>query len=73
MGDEIVGVGALENKHLDRVIGLGALDQGDQVADQFGSQQIHWRSRDLGKENAPFPTDVERLEYGGKRLRWRLI
>src|SRR5215468_4952666 len=35
MGDEIVGVGTLEDEYLDGVVGLSLLNERDQIADQF--------------------------------------
>ena len=46
VGDEVVRIGALEHEHLDGVVGLGALNEGDQIADQFGAEEIHRRRRD---------------------------
>ena len=62
VGDEVVGVGAREHEHLDGVVGLGSLDEGDQIADQLGPQQIHGRGRDLREQNGPFLAHGERLE-----------
>ena len=61
VGDEIVGVGALEHEHLNGVVGLGTLNEGHQIADQLGPEQIHRRSRDLHEQNGSFPLDAERL------------
>jgi hypothetical protein len=33
VGNEVVGVGALEHEHLDGVAGLDSLNEGDQIAD----------------------------------------
>ena len=58
-------VGAREHQHLDGTIGLGHLSDGDQVADQFGLQQIHSRRRNLDEQNGSFPAQVERIvTYG---------
>ena len=62
MGDEVVGICACEHEHASGVVRFGALDQRDQVADQFGSQEIHRGSRDLREHDATFLADVERLE-----------
>lgn len=35
MGNEVIGVGAPEHQHLNGLIGLGLLNQRDQIADQF--------------------------------------
>ncbi len=45
--DEVVGVraGAGEHEHLHRVVGLCLLDEGDQITDQLGPQEIHGRGR----------------------------
>jgi hypothetical protein len=67
MGDEIVGVGTLEDKHPDSVISLGVLNQRDQITDQLGSQEIHRRRHDLRKQNAPFLADIQRFESDRKR------
>ena len=40
VGNEIVGVCALEHEYLDGVIGLGPLNEGYQVADQFGPKRF---------------------------------
>ena len=62
VGNEIVGVGALEHEHLDGVVGLGSLNEGDQIADQFGPQKIHGRGRNFREQNGPFLAHLERLE-----------
>ena len=62
VGNEIVGVGALEHEHLDGVVGLGSLNEGDQIADQFGPQKIHGRGRNFREQNGPFLAHGERLE-----------
>ncbi len=43
VGNEIVRVGALEHEHLEGFVGLGPLNERDQITDQFGSQKIHGR------------------------------
>ena len=53
MGDEVVRVGAAEHEHPDPLVGLGALDQRDEVADQFRPEQVHGRSRDLRESTRP--------------------
>ena len=62
VGNEIVGVGALEHEHLDGVVGLGLLNERDQIADQFRPQEIHRRGRNIHEQNRSFPTHLERLE-----------
>ena len=59
---EIIGVGALEHEHLDGPVGLGSLNEGDQIADQFGPHKIHGRGRNFHEQNAPVLTHGERLE-----------
>ena len=66
VGNEVVGVGALEHEHLDGVVGLGLLNEGDQIADQLGPQKIHGRGRDLREQNGPFLAHGERLEIHGE-------
>jgi Response regulator receiver domain len=65
VGNEIVGVAALEHEHLDGVVGLGYLNEGDQIADQFGPQKIHGRGRNLHEQNSTFLAYPERLESHG--------
>ena len=62
VGNEIVGVGALEHEHLEGVVGLGSLNERDQIADQLGPQKIHGRGRNFHEQNGPFPAHLERLE-----------
>ena len=62
VGNEIVGVGALEHEDLDGVVGLGSLNERDQIADQFGPQKIHRRGRNFHEQNGPFLAHGERLE-----------
>ena len=62
VGNEVVRVGALEHQHLDGAVGLGLLDEGDQIADQCRPQKIHRRGRDFGEQNGTFPAHRERLE-----------
>src|SRR5580700_6034123 len=54
VGDEVIGVSALEHDHADVVVGLRLLDEGDKVSDQFGSDEIQWRRRDIHEEDAAF-------------------
>jgi hypothetical protein len=54
VGNEIVRIGTLEHEHLDGVVGLGSLNEGDQIADQFGPQKIHGRGRNFREQNGPF-------------------
>ena len=63
VGNEIIRVGALEYEHLDRVVGLGALDERDQIANQLGSQKIHRRSRNLHEQDGPFLAYLERFVF----------
>ena len=55
VGDEVVRVGALEHQDPDAVIGLGLLDQRDQVANQPRRQKIHRRRRDLDEHDSAPP------------------
>ena len=63
VGNEIVGVGALEHEHLDGVVGLGSLDERDQIADQLGPEKIHRRGRNLREQDGPFLAHFERLVF----------
>jgi hypothetical protein len=40
VGNEIVGVRALEHEHPRRLVGLGALDEGDEITHQLGPQRF---------------------------------
>jgi hypothetical protein len=62
MGNEVVWVGALEHEDLNVVVGLGSLKEGDQIADQFRTQKIHRRRRDLREQNRFVPAQGERFE-----------
>ena len=62
VGNEIVGVGALEHEHLDGVVGLGLLNEGDEIANQCWPQKIHGRGSNVDKQNAAVPADFKRLE-----------
>jgi hypothetical protein len=75
MRNEVVGVGAAEHEHLDGVVGLGSLNEGDQVADEFGPEQIHGRGRDLREQNGPLLAHGERVEYHGISFQhaWRAL
>ena len=66
VGDEVVGIGTLEHENLEGVVSLGSLDEGDQIADQFGSQKIHGRGGNVHEQNGPLLTHGERLEVHGK-------
>jgi hypothetical protein len=65
MGYEIVRVGALEHQHLEHRVGLGASNEGDQIADQLRPDEIHGRSRDRRKQNGSFLAHHKRLEIHG--------
>jgi hypothetical protein len=67
--DEVVGVGAPEHEHLQRVVRLGALNERDQVADQLGPEEIHRRGRDLREDSGPVDMHCECLERPGIRCR----
>src|SRR5262245_1156388 len=41
--NEVVRISALEHDHLDRIVGLGSLNQCDQITDEFRPLKIHWR------------------------------
>jgi len=62
VGDEVVGVGAPEHEHLDGLVGLSLLNEGDQIADQLGSQKIHGRGRDLREQHGPVMARGKRFE-----------
>ena len=68
VGDEVVRVGALEHQDPDAVIGLGLLDQRDQIANQLGRQEIHRRRRDLHHHDCAVWTHGECLENHGTPL-----
>ena len=65
VGNEIVRIGTLEHEHLDGVVGLGPLNEGDQIADQFGPQKIHGRGRNFREQNGPFLAHGQCLENHG--------
>ena len=65
MGNEVVGVGALEHEYLDAVVGLGPLNEGDQIPDELGPQKIHGRGRQSANRTAPFLAHGERFENHG--------
>src|SRR6185437_10193023 len=52
MGNEIVGVRALEHDHLDRVVGLGSLNERDQIPDEFRPLKIHGRGINRCEQNS---------------------
>jgi hypothetical protein len=60
--DEVVRVGAREHDDAARRVRLGALDQGDEVTDELGAEEVHGRGRDLDEEDARVDPHVERLE-----------
>jgi hypothetical protein len=60
--DEVLRIGAAEHHHADFVVGLGALDERDQVADQLRPEQVHGRRRDLREPDAPFLPQTQRPE-----------
>ncbi len=62
MGDEVIRVGASEHGDLATRVGLGLLDQGDQIPDQLGPEEIHWRGRDFREQHGAFPRDIELFE-----------
>src|SRR6185295_14452335 len=43
VGNEVVRISAFEYEHLDRLIGLGLLNERDQIADEFRPLKIHGR------------------------------
>src|SRR5262249_14353948 len=59
--DEIVRVGTLQHKHFDGVVGLGLLNEGHQIANQFWAQKIHGRGCDVRKQNTPLLPHSQRL------------
>jgi hypothetical protein len=58
----LVYEGALEHEHLESRVRLGSLNDGDQIADQFGPQEIHGRGRKLYEQNGPILAHLERVE-----------
>ena len=54
VGNEVVAVRALEHEHLHGVVGLGLLNERDEIADQFRPEQIHGWRRDICEQNAAF-------------------
>ena len=60
--DEVVGIGALEHEHLERLVRLGSLQQGDEIADELGAEKVHRRGRDLDEEDSPVDLRGECLE-----------
>ena len=65
VGNEVVRVGAPEDEHADGVVGLGSLDERNQIADQVGPQKVHRRGRNAREQDGLFPTNGERLEIHG--------
>ena len=59
---KLVGVGALEHKHLESLVGFGSLNEGNRIADQLGAQKIHGRSYNFREQNGPFLAHGERFE-----------
>jgi hypothetical protein len=47
VGNEIIGVSAFEHDYLDGIVGLGSLNQGDQIAVKLRTKKIHGRGRDF--------------------------
>ena len=66
--DEVVGVAALEHEHLVFVVGFGSLDQGDEVANQLGAEEVDRRSEDLGEEHRPVDHHGDGLGRPGIQL-----
>src|SRR5262245_25771852 len=60
--NEVIGVGAREDDHVAGLVGLGALNQRNEVADQFDPEKIHRRCRDVHQHHGPVLTDSERLK-----------
>jgi hypothetical protein len=63
VGDEVVGVCALEHQQLERRVCLGSLDERDEIADQLGAEEVHRRGRDFGEQHGPIEMDGQRLEH----------
>ena len=66
--DEIVRVTASEHEHLDGVLGLGSLNEEDQIPDQLGAEKIHRTVPDFHEPNCVFRAHVERVESGRGHL-----
>jgi hypothetical protein len=62
VGNEVVGISALEHQHLENLVGFGLLNEGNQIADQLWPQKIHGRSRNFSEQNGPFLAHGERFE-----------
>jgi hypothetical protein len=60
--DEVVGVGAVEHQHLERLVRFGSLNQGDEIADEFGPEKVHRRGGDLGEEDSSVDVRGDCLE-----------
>jgi hypothetical protein len=45
--NEVLGVGTLEHEYSERIIGLGLLNEGDQITNQFWPQKVHGRGGDF--------------------------
>ena len=63
MRNEVVGVEALEHEDLKIVVRLGLLNEGHQIADQFGPDKVHGRSRNRREQDGPFLAYLQRVEY----------
>jgi hypothetical protein len=61
--DEVVRIGTSEHEHADIGVSLGALDEGNEIADQTRTQKIHGRGSDLCEDDASFPARLQRLEF----------
>ena len=55
VGNEIVGVRALEHEHLDGVVGLGSLNEGDQIAHQLPAPEDSWAGPRFPRTERPLP------------------
>ena len=62
VGNEIIGVGALEYEHLDGVVGLSLVDERNQIADQFRPQKVHRRRGNFHEQDGSFREDCESFE-----------
>jgi hypothetical protein len=52
-------------QQLMRDVCLGLLNEGDQIADQFGPEKIHRRGRHFREQNGPFLTHFDCFEIHG--------
>src|SRR5580658_10672880 len=68
MRDKVIWVGAREYNYVIAITLIKQLNQGHEIRDQRGTEQIHWRTIYFRKEHGAFGTRVKRLEVGHRKL-----